>query len=91
MTTDLDRRRLFGIAGAALAGGYVAAPRPAAAIPPVKGQIPADPVKFSFGYLVNQGEFELSERAWENLETPKAEEETYTERLLKAKKQAKGQ
>jgi tetratricopeptide (TPR) repeat protein len=33
----------------------------------------ANPVKLSFGYLisVNGGEFELSERAWENLEAPK--------------------
>jgi len=28
-------------------------------------------VKFSFGYLIAQGGFELSEAAWENLETPK--------------------
>jgi len=33
----------------------------------------ANAVKFSFGYLVsvNGGEFELSERAWEDLESPK--------------------
>jgi tetratricopeptide (TPR) repeat protein len=34
----------------------------------------ADPARFSFGYLVSAGGYELSERAWENLETPKAEE-----------------
>ncbi|MFL6539852.1 MAG: tetratricopeptide repeat protein [Chthoniobacterales bacterium] len=27
--------------------------------------------KFSFGYLINTGGYELSERAWEDLETPK--------------------
>jgi tetratricopeptide (TPR) repeat protein len=33
----------------------------------------ANPVQFSFGYLVsvNGGQFELSERAWEDLEAPK--------------------
>jgi len=36
----------------------------------------ANPVKLSFGYLitVNGGEFELSERAWEDLEAPKTPE-----------------
>ena len=34
----------------------------------------AVPVKFSFGYLINvQGGYELSERAWEDLQMPKAE------------------
>src|SRR6266496_5642422 len=34
----------------------------------------AEPVKFSFGYLVRvQGGYELSERAWEDLQTPREE------------------
>jgi tetratricopeptide (TPR) repeat protein len=33
-----------------------------------------NPVKFSFGYLISAQGFELSERAWENLETPRGEE-----------------
>jgi len=34
----------------------------------------AEPVKFSFGYLIGvQGGYELSERAWEDLQTPKDE------------------
>jgi tetratricopeptide (TPR) repeat protein len=34
----------------------------------------AEPVKFSFGYLISvQGGYELSERAWEDLQTPKEE------------------
>jgi tetratricopeptide (TPR) repeat protein len=34
----------------------------------------AEPVKFSFGYLINVHRgFELSERAWEDLQTPKEE------------------
>ena len=38
-----------------------------------KGSHP-EPVKFSFGYLIGvQGGYELSERAWEDLQTPKAE------------------
>jgi tetratricopeptide (TPR) repeat protein len=40
------------------------------ALPSEQANRPAR-VKFSFGYLINTGEFELSERAWENLETPK--------------------
>jgi tetratricopeptide (TPR) repeat protein len=39
----------------------------------------ANPVKFSFGYLVNAGGFELSERAWEDLEAPKAEDSKPTD------------
>jgi tetratricopeptide (TPR) repeat protein len=35
----------------------------------------ANPVKFSFGYLIRvQGGYELSERAWEDLQTPKGED-----------------
>jgi tetratricopeptide (TPR) repeat protein len=35
----------------------------------------ANPVKFSFGYLISvQGGYELSERAWEDLQAPKAED-----------------
>ena len=35
----------------------------------------ANPVKFSFGYLIRvQGDYELSERAWEDLQTPKGED-----------------
>jgi tetratricopeptide (TPR) repeat protein len=34
----------------------------------------AEPVKFSFGYLISvQGGYELSERAWEDLQSPKEE------------------
>src|SRR4030095_11238652 len=36
-------------------------------------------VKFSFGYLVAAGGFELSEAAWEDLETPKELENTPTD------------
>jgi tetratricopeptide (TPR) repeat protein len=36
---------------------------------------PANPVEFSFGYLIRvQGDYELSERAWEDLQTPKGED-----------------
>jgi branched-chain amino acid transport system substrate-binding protein len=64
MTAELDRRQLFGIAGGALTSAYVAGPRPAGAIPAVKGQIPADPVKFGHmtffsgpGAVLGEGSF----------------------------------
>ena len=64
MTAEFDRRQLFGIAGAALTSAYVAGPRTAAAIPAVKGQITADPVKFGHmtffsgpGAVLGEGSF----------------------------------
>jgi tetratricopeptide (TPR) repeat protein len=44
-------------------------------LPSVGGKtVRGEHVKFSFGYLIAQGGYELSEALWENLETPKEQE-----------------